>query len=162
MANELTFNLDGVPELNAKLAEVGKDVKFKGGRFALRKAANLVRDNAKSRALAFDDSETGRTVADNIVVRWSGKEFKQTGNLMFRIGVKGGGKAKDKGNPDTGPGGATPHWHLLEFGTAKMPAQPFMRPALAESIGAVSSEFITQYKKAIDRAIKRAQRQGGS
>ncbi len=162
MANELTFNLDGVPELNAKLAEVGKDVKFKGGRFALRKAANLVRDNAKARAMTFDDSETGRQVADNIVVRWSGKHFKQTGDLMFRVGVKGGGSTGRNGNPDTGEGGKTPHWHLLEFGTSKMPAQPFMRPALAESIGAVSNEFVSQYKKAIDRAIKRAARQQGS
>lgn len=167
MANEIGFNLDGVPELNAKLAEVSEDVKFKGGRFALRKAANLVRDNARQQAARVDDPLTPEEIEKNIVVRWSGSTFRKTGNLHFRVGILGGAKGhaaasgEVSGQGAGNPGGDTYYWRFLEFGTAKMPAQPFMRPALAESIGAVSSEFITQYKKAIDRAIKRAQRQGG-
>lgn len=165
MMVDLTFRLEGAEALNAKLEGVSQDIRFKGGRFALRKAANLVRDDAKRRALNFDDGETGRKVAENIKVRWSSRYFKKTGNLKFRIGVTGGGRAEARGNPDTGEGGATPHWHLLEFGTSKMAAQPFMRPALAENVQAASNEFVKQYGKAIDRALRRAARlaaqQGG-
>ena len=57
---------------------------------------------------------------------------------------------------DTQANAPTPHWRLLEFGTEKMRAQPFMRSALADNISAVIDTFATHYEKAIDRAIKRA------
>ena len=38
------------------------------------------------------------------------------------------------------------------------PAQPFARRALSENIQAATDEFINQYNKALDRAIKRGQR----
>lgn len=160
MADEVTFEMEGVEALEAKLKGISYDMKFKGGRFALRKAANLIRDKAKGKAERFDDAATGRKVADNVAVRWSGKHFKRTEDLKFRVGVKGGGKTRG-GNPDTGVGGKTPHFHLLEFGTERMPAQPFLRPALAENTQEASREFIKQYGKAVDRAIKRAERASG-
>ena len=45
---------------------------------------------------------------------------------------------------------------LVEFGTEHSRAQPFMRPALSQNIGAATDEFIKQYDKALDRAIKKA------
>lgn len=157
---DVTFEMEGAEALESKLKGISYDMRFKGGRFALRKAANLVRDAAQQKAERFDDPETGRSVADNVSVRWSGKHFKRTEDLKFRIGVKGGGKTRG-GNPDKGQGGPTPHWHLLEFGTSSMSAQPFMRPALAENTQEASREFVKQYGKAVDRAIKRAERASG-
>ncbi|MCY1370928.1 phage protein, HK97 gp10 family [compost metagenome] len=46
----------------------------------------------------------------------------------------------------------------MEFGTEKARAQPFMRSALADHISEVTNTFVTEYEKAIDRAIKRAQK----
>jgi hypothetical protein len=37
-----------------------------------------------------------------------------------------------------------------------MPAQPFMRNALADNVEAATAMFISEYDKALDRAIKRA------
>jgi len=51
---------------------------------------------------------------------------------------------------------------LLEFGTEKMAAVPFMRPALANSISEVTNTFVTEYEKSIDRAIRRAARRGAT
>jgi HK97 gp10 family phage protein len=65
---------------------------------------------------------------------------------------------KIKGNPDSGKKGPTPHFRLLEFGTEKMSARPFMRPALAENIEAATNEFVLQYNKSLDRAAKKAAR----
>ena len=76
---------------------------------------------------------------------------------MFRVGVQGTARLPRKGEKtEDAPGGPTPHWRLLEFGTEKMPAAPFMRPALADSISEVTNTFVTEYEKAIDRAIRRA------
>ncbi|ARS51503.1 HK97-gp10 family putative phage morphogenesis protein [Kushneria konosiri] len=160
MADSISFEIEGVNSLNAKLEGVTRDIKYKGGRFALRKAAQLVAEQARENASRLDDPETGRKIADNVAVRWSGKTFKQTGDLHFRVGVLGGGKLR-KGNPDTGVGGETPHWRLLELGTEKMPAVPFLRPALAENLQPATNEFVEQYSKAIDRALKRARKQNG-
>lgn len=167
MADDLQFSLTGVDSLIGKLESISYDLKRKGGRAALRKAAQVVANAAKSNAKKLDDSATGRSIAANIALRWNGRVFKRTGDLAFRVGVLHGAVVREKGNPDAGVNGPTPHWRflefgteLLEFGTEKMRAQPFMRPALEENIAAATSTFITQYEKSIDRAIKRAAKKG--
>jgi len=148
--------MEGVDQLVKRLEAVRQDVKLKGGRFALRKAAQLVRDAARAKARSFDDPETGRSIADNVVERWNGKLFKATGDLGFRVGVQGGAKAPPGGNPDLGAGSATPHWRFKELGTETLPAEPFLRPALEQNLEAAASTFVTQYGKALDRALKKA------
>jgi|SRR5699024_4739160 len=154
---DASFSVEGLTELVAKMEGLNYDLKRKGGRFALRKAANLVRDKAKEGAQRLDDPETGQSIADNIAVRFAPRVFRQTGDLMFRVGVRKGAVLRNAG--DTSAGSPTPHWRLLEFGTEKMQAKPFMRPALAESINAATREFVVQYGKAIDRALRKAARE---
>jgi len=150
------FELKGLDELLGKFASIKNDVKYKGGRFALRKAANLVANAAKTSAATIDDPATGRSIQSNIAVRFSNRTFKRLGNLMFRVGVLHGAQLNKGG--DISPKAPTPHWRLIEFGTEKMSAHPFMRPALENNISAATNEFIGQYKKAIDRAIKNAKK----
>lgn len=158
MAEAIEFSLIGLDSLLGKLDSVKQDVKFKGGRFALRKAAQLIAAKAKEGALRIDDPGTGRSIADNIGLRWNGRQFKRTGDLGFRIGVRHGA-VLDRGG-DTSTKAPTPHWRLLEFGTEKMQAQPFMRSALADNISVATSTFISEYERAIDRAVRRADRRG--
>ena len=154
MADGVDFSIIGLDGLLGKLDSVGYDVRRKGGRAALRKAAQIVVQKAKEGAERIDDKATGRSIADNIVLRWNGRLFKRTGDLGFRIGVLHGAVLRDGG--DLSQNAPTPHWRLFEFGTEKMAAVPFMRPALANSINEVTNTFVTEYEKAIDRAIKRA------
>ncbi len=161
MTESVDFNLIGLDELMGKLDSVTEDVRYRGGRSALRKAANLVANKAREKAQSFDDPETGRSIAKNIAVRWNGRMFRDTGNIAFRVGVMHGAKIRTPGNPDSGINGPTPHWRLIEFGTAKMAANPFMRTALSDNVAAATAEFITEYDKAIDRAIKRARKATG-
>jgi HK97 gp10 family phage protein len=164
MTDGVSFNLEGMDEVLGKLKELSHDVKYRGGRFALRKAANLVAAKAKENAAAVDDPRSPESIAKNIVVRWSGRTFKSTGDLKFRVGVLGGAKGyakasgEVKGKGKENPGGDTFHWRFLEFGTEKMAAKPFMRRAIAENVDAATNEFIKEYPKAIDRALKRAQK----
>lgn len=161
MADSIQFSIIGLDELLGKLDRIKYETKYKGGRFALRKAARLVGDSAALLASRIDDPETGRSIAANIAERWSGRRFKRTGDLAFRVGVLHGAVIQ-KGNPDEGANGPTPHWRLLEFGTEKMRAQPFMRPALERNIGRATDVFAKEYEKAIDRAIKRGIKKGVS
>ncbi|MBA1217271.1 HK97-gp10 family putative phage morphogenesis protein [Pseudomonas fulva] len=157
---DVEFSVTGLDSLLGKLESLSYDVRRKGGRAALRKAAQVVLHKAKEGAERIDDKETGRSIADNIALRWNGKLFKQTGDLGFRVGVLHGAVLKDGG--DLSPNSPTPHWRLIEFGTEKMAAAPFMRPALANSISEVTNTFVTEYEKAIDRAIRRAAKKAAS
>jgi len=154
MADGVEFSITGLESLLGKLDAVSYDVRRKGGRAALRKAAQVVVQKAKAGAERIDDKDTGRSISDNIALRWNGRLFKRTGDLGFRVGVLHGAVLKDGG--DLSSNAPTPHWRLIEFGTEKMPAAPFMRPALADSISEVTNTFVTDYEKAIDRAIRRA------
>lgn len=157
MADTVEFSILGLDSLLGKLDAVAYDVKRKGGRSALRKAAQLVANKAKEGARRVDDSATGRSIADNVALRWNGRLFKRTGDLGFRIGVLHGAVLpKDGDQVDKGQSAPTPHWRLLEFGTERMRAQPFMRPALEQNISAATDTFVTECEKAIDRAVKRA------
>ena len=170
------FSITGLDEFREKLKAVTDDTRFKGGRAALRKAAQVVRDRAREGATRLNDSATPEDIAQNIVERWNGRRFKKTGDLAFRVGVLGGarqyadtsenrragrvGESYEVGGDKGNPGGDTYYWRFLEFGTEKTPARPFMRPAMESSAGEVADTFVREYGKAIDRAIKRARKKG--
>lgn len=159
MAESIEFSLVGIDSLIGKLESISYDVKRKGGRSALRRAAQLVAEKGRDGAARLDDKDTGRSIAQNIAVRWNGRRFRASGDLAFRIGVLHGAVLKDGG--DKAENAPTPHWRLLEFGTERIRAQPFMRTALADNISEVTNEFLSQYEKSIDRAIRRAQKSRG-
>ena len=157
MDKSFSVTMTGVDELVKKLEGLKYDLQRKGGRFALRKAAQVIRDQARSNAQRVDDSETGRSIAKNITEKWNGRVNKATGDLAFRVGVNQGAVLPKKGEQvDTAAGGPTPHWRLLEFGTEKMAARPFMVPAMAQAAQKATDTFIDQYGRAIDRALKKA------
>lgn len=153
---DVEFQVKGLEALSQRVELLKRDIAYKGGRFALRKAAQMLRDEAKENALRMDDSDTGRSIADNIAERWNGRLFKRTGDLGFRVGVLKGAVLPKKGEkPDFSTGAPTPHWRLLEFGTEKMAARPFMRPAIEQNLSKISEVFVQNYNLAIDRALKR-------
>ena len=146
---EFEITTTGLDELNAKLLAVTEDMRKKGGRYALRKAAQIIQKDAQQRARQFDDPSTPENISENIALRWNGRLYKRRGDIGFRIGVRGGARPQDSN---------LAHWRLVEFGTSKAAAKPFMRPALQENIANATNEFVTQYNKAIDRALKRAKK----
>lgn len=175
MADSVEFQLQGIDSLVAKLDAVSYDLKRKGGRAALRKAAAMISAKVKESAQRINDPGTSEDISKNITVRWNGRLFKSNGDLGFRIGVLGGAKQYNNthtrkggrrgsyavGGSDRNPGGDTFYWRFVEFGTSSVAARPFMRPALAQSISEATNTFITEYEKAIDRALKRAAKNGG-
>jgi HK97 gp10 family phage protein len=143
VTDEITFSLIGIENVLIKFNAVSYDIKRKGGRFALRKAAQFLVEKVQDNARRIDDPETANNIAANVALRWSRQHFQQTGDLLFRVGILGGAGGRASSDSLSGfPGGDTRHWRMLEFGTENMPAQPIMRNALADNI-----------KKALDRAL---------
>lgn len=158
-SSDVQFGLLGIDELLGKFEEISFDVRRKGGRASLRKAAQVVERALKENAQSLDDPDTGRSIADNVALRWNGKLFKQSGDLGFRVGIMRGAVTPKKGQAvDKGANAPTPHWRLKEFGTENMPADPFARKALADHIAEVTGTFIDEYNRSLDRAIKRSRK----
>ena len=179
MPDGFNVELEGINELTLKLKGLSNDLQYKGGRFALLKASNIVRAAAIKGVERFDDIATSEEIGKNIVIRWGSKRFKATGDLMYRTGVLGGARQPDTekkkkrrrarpgaksldelgeiaGKGKGNPGGDTFYWRFLEFGTEKISAKHPMRDALSNNAQAVTNEFIKQYDKSIDRYLKKA------
>jgi len=148
------WELKGFDRVIAKMQNLPVGIRGKAGRSALGRAARLITNAAKDNAKRVDDAETGRTIAANITQRFRSKFFKQTGDLMISVGVATTKGPIPKGNPDEGPKGNTPHWHLIERGTEKARAQPFLLPALVQNIDPVQTKFAVELEKQIDKIAK--------
>ena len=155
MAN-VEVKLQGLVPIVEKMRTLKREIRLKPARSALGQAAKLIRQQAQQHRLAVNDPDTGRTIADNIVQRFRSKHHKRTGDLMISVGVATEKGRIPKGNPDTGPKGNTPHWHLLELGTENMPAQPFLAPAARQQAEAAMHQFTASLDKGIDRILKKA------
>ncbi|HEM0087409.1 TPA: HK97 gp10 family phage protein [Escherichia coli] len=178
MADGIEMKIEGLDAVAGKLSALSGVAESKAVRFALRKAANVIRDRARANAARIDDPQTDEAIHQNIVARFSSKRYRQTGDLAFRVGVLGGARQtlraarrrKRQGTPSlpelgevTGagkgnPGGDTWYWRFLEFGTEHVAARPFMRPAMNGADAEVVSTFARELEKAVDRAIRRMSR----
>lgn len=152
---DIEFKIDGVDSLLARMRALPQELRKKPARSALGKAAKVIRDQARANALAIDDPETNRVIAENIIQRFRSRYSRRTGDLMISVGVGTEKGRIPKGNPDTGAKGNTPHWHLQELGTENMPAQPFLRPAAEQKAGEAVQVFASELDKAITRLLRK-------
>lgn len=168
MADGFEVKLTGIDELNKALADATKQIRTKAVRSALRKAANVIRDEAKRNAPVLSVPTKRRkpgTVRDAIVVRFS-KLARKDGNEGVFIGVKPakGAKYKKVGKlfgisirakvRNSKRGADSPddpyYWRFLEFGTKKMSARKFMTNAADkgnEAIKVFMDSVIPQIEK---------------
>lgn len=166
------LNVQGLDNLHRKLQELANPRKANRiARKAGRQAMNIVRDAARSNAKAIDDPETREMIYKNIMVA-SGKT-RDSSTVIMRVGVNGGAGAnkhslnivqkerRKKGeakqelavNTIALAGGNTRHFKYVEFGTSKMRATPFLRPALEKNIELVSSKFVQVFDAEITKAL---------
>jgi len=129
-------------ELVRSLSKLTGKLQEKAVKSAARKGANVIKKAAQNNAKSFDDPATAARVWKEITVRAGRKrDNRRVGGVVMRIGVKGGAKRyvdnkenrrkQRVGGSYEGPG-AVYYWRFLGFGTSKMRAQPFMRPAMSQ------------------------------
>ena len=161
--------IEGLDDVTAKMRELSNPRKQKNAATrSARKAMAVVRKEAVANAKRLDDKETGERIWKNITIKPS---KTKNGFVLMRVGVRGGARsyAATRENVRSGrvgqqyatdgskenPGGDTWHWRLLETGTSKMAARPFMRPALNNNLSIVQGVFVDDYKDQLDKEIAR-------
>lgn len=153
----IEFKIEGMDELSKKLQTLtdGKAVNRRA-RSAARKSMQLVLFAAKVGASRIDDPDTRESIQENLVIR-NGKS-RDINTVRMRVGVMGGAAVNAKSNFEklnALPGGMTVYWRFIEFGTSTSPPVPFLRPALAQNVDAVTAEFNKAFMKSIESAIKK-------
>lgn len=165
--NRVRVKVEGLRELDKALRMLPAEIKT-GGLImrALRAGARLVAAEARRRApVANPSSEavlSGRrksgALRAGITTQFSRREeltvemrVRNRGYIFAEAGKRASSAAE--GNPN--------YWWLVEFGTSKMPAQPFMRPAFESKKQAALAEIIRHLKaEIIDVAIGVARKAG--
>ena len=145
------FNIEGLDEVQEKLKRLGNPRLMKNAaRRSARKAMAIVRDAARSGAKAIDDPQTAEKIWKNIAIA-AGKT-RNPNEVIMRVGVRGGASFSNPNPPNTS-GGDTRHFRWVEFGSANNPPTPFLRPALANNIQAVTNSFAENFNKEIDKEL---------
>ncbi len=147
--------ITGLDDVKNRLQRLANPRKARSiARKAARQAMNIVRDAARLNAKAIDDPDTREKIWKNVKV--SPGKSKNKDVVIMRVGVDGG--AAMNANSDrqalaAKSGGNTTYWRFLEFGTSKMPATPFMRPALATNIQQVTNKFAEVFDAELDKEL---------
>jgi HK97 gp10 family phage protein len=142
--------IEGFDDLARKLRELVPAMRKRVLRNALSAGARLVRDDAKRRAPVLSASakapyRTPGTLKKAIRVR-SSKQARRAGDVGVFVNVK-----PAKGIARGAKSGADPfYWRFLEFGTRKMPARSFLKPA-SEKLNEALGIFQTQVGRWIEK-----------
>lgn len=153
------FELKGVDELRARLKQLSGEEAAKAFKSATGAGAKVIREAAIANVQALNDPATPEDISKNIVQRPVPQKYNRRGDMKVRVGVLGGAAApKGNGSIRTSgkkplPGGDTYYWRFLEFGTQKVAARPFLRPAMDKG-QAVVDAFADRLGKRMDRLIK--------
>lgn len=139
------FQLHGLKGLDKALKQLPKSTGKSALRTALKNAAEPIAEAARSNA---PRGPTGNLV-ESIEVKTTLKKTQKAGRL------KAGDVEVFVGA--TWPKGA--HAHLIEFGTYKMPAQPFLRPAWDSNKKKARDMIAEEIWENIARAARRLAKQ---
>ncbi|TNH06632.1 HK97-gp10 family putative phage morphogenesis protein [Testudinibacter sp. TR-2022] len=135
----VTVKVSGLKELQKAMGELGRKASNRIAVKAMRKGGAIVRDKARANAPVLTENVPHRKAGTVKKAISSRTKIGRNGKTNTYVWVKGlSTKQILKFKGKTGKSGAfNPkdpfYWRFLEFGTSKMPAKPFMRPAFEQS-----------------------------
>lgn len=132
MVNRTTVRVEGLSEMNEKLKKLSDDVKGRIARAAVTAGAVIIRDRAIALAPVSDvphgfrgqkgvKISPGNLKRNIIAKRLAPGETQDSAAAIVAL--------RQSGHPPTDAF----YGRFVEFGTVKMPAQPFMRPAFEQT-----------------------------
>jgi HK97 gp10 family phage protein len=161
MANRESVTIEGLDQLAQALRELPKRVARNGLRAAVYAGAKVIRDEAKVKApiatspLGGDQPPPGtlkRSIIMKQVPELSGEQ-KQT----FFVTVRHGKKYRKQGKNGKLSQDAW-YWRFVEFGTVKMAAKPFLRPAFEgtkyQAVDAIKTRLAERIEQAAQEVSK--------
>lgn len=159
MAN-LSVKITGLKELGQTMEALGRKTRNKLGAKAMRRGGVIIRDQARANAPVLQEKVLHRkrgTLRKAIIASTKPQKDGSVRTIIFVRSLKNSKVLEFKSK--TGKGGAyNPHdpfyWRFVEFGTSKMPAQPFLQPAFTSKKEQASREIITTLRDDILREAK--------
>ena len=137
MAGGVTWRVEGLRQLGQNFAKLTADMQNKASRAAVREAAKVVAKEAKSHHPLWE-SQTGSLEAD--IGQRRRRKASGPGIEIWEVGVFSNRTKTYVGNYKNARSGRVGksydveapsyYWKFLEYGTVKMGAKPFLRPAL--------------------------------
>ena len=133
MAKTESVRIEGLAELARALRELPERVAKNGLRVSVYAGAKVIRDEARLRApkaaqsLGLGQPPPG-TLKRSVIMKQVPELSSQTRQTFFVL-VRHGKKYRNQGKKGNLSQDAW-YWRFLEFGTRKMRARPFLRPAL--------------------------------
>lgn len=163
---KVVTKMEGLEGVLATLKSLPPELVSKGGgpvRFAVRKAANIIRDEAKAQMIARGNTPgatsknyaTGFT-ANHIITkrtkltRIKGERFVVTVRTATHPNGNKIGKKPIRTNDIA---------FIMEAGSAKQPAEPWLRPAFDTKRQQAATTMEVELKAAIDRIVRKLARQ---
>jgi HK97 gp10 family phage protein len=133
MARAETVRIEGLAELNRALRELPQRIANRGLRTAVYAGAKVIRDEARHRAPKAAQSlgtkqPSAGTLKRSVIMKHI-RELSGGGRQTFYVLVRQGKKYRNQGKRGNLSQDAW-YWRFVEFGTRKMAARPFLRPAL--------------------------------
>lgn len=159
----MQIKIEGLAELAKRLRELPSELSGKNGgplRKAIGRASVVIRDEARRRAPV----DTGNLRDNIIAVR---KRKSPQGNEGYFIEVRRkrrkyantrANRRKQRAGMTYESMGEAYYGMFIELGTAKMPAQPFLRPAFESKKVEAVEVFRAEFAKAIAAAEKKGRR----
>ena len=139
--------IEGARQLSVALKELPDNIGRNVLRRAVSAAAAVVRDQARQNA-PVDTGEMKRDIMtkrertqNNLSARYS--VFVRTGKKSRMAGAKRNVERDSF------------YWRFVEFGTSKMAAQPFMRPAWQQQQGAAAALIVETLKTEIPKEVSK-------
>lgn len=160
MAN-LSVKVTGLKELGQRLNALERKAKNRIAVKAMRRGGVIIRDQARANAPLLKEKVPHRkrgTLKKNIIASTKPQKDGSVRTIIFVRSLKNSKIIEFKGK--TGKSGAyNPndpfYWRFVEFGTSKMPAQPFLQPAFSTKKEQASREIITTLRDDILREAKK-------
>jgi len=157
--------VEGLDEVVKRLRALPIAISGKNGgplRQALAAVAQIVRDDARSRAPV----DTGQLRENIIMYRdrdpssVGANEHYQVGvrKLKLKAGVKRILRRARRAGTNVRIAESVFYWRFLEFGTSKMPAKPFLRPAYEANKSRMSAVFTEVLSRGVDAAFAKVAR----
>lgn len=155
----ITVKIEGLEQLKKALNQLPVEIQQKALRSAVSASAKVVVDAAIAKAPAGDTGNLKKAI-----YRYRSRSGSGTGRETYLVGVRKGKKAYANtkrnrrlnrvGKKYTVEGEAY-YWRFLEFGTAKMQAKPFLRPAFEGSKTKILEIMKQRLSKAIENQTKK-------
>lgn len=138
-----TIRISGLAELNQALSELPQRLARNVLRGSVAAGAAVVRQEARQRAPRYEGQvAAGHPPPGTLKRAIYSAQARRLSSLLqqvYQIGVVSGKRAKRSGRK-SGRAADAYYWRFVEFGTVKMAARPFLRPAFeAKKLDAIEA-----------------------